>query len=75
MSRLPLLTAKELMKILLKIGFVQKRQKGSHVFFEHPDGRITVIPNHPGEIIDRGLLHKIIRHDLLMDIVEFTKIR
>jgi len=75
MSRLPLLKAKEIIKILLKIGFVQKRQKGSHVFFEHPDGRTTVIPNHPGEIIDRGLLHKIIRHDLMMDVEQFIKIR
>ncbi len=27
---------------------------------QHPDGRTTVVPNHPGETIDRGLLRKII---------------
>jgi predicted RNA binding protein YcfA (HicA-like mRNA interferase family) len=32
MSRLPLLTAKDLIKILLKLGFELKRQKGSHKF-------------------------------------------
>ena len=58
MSKLPLLTAKEVVKVLLKLGFVFKRQKGSHMFFEHPDGRTTVIPNHPSEQIDRGLLSK-----------------
>jgi len=34
------------------------------MFFEHPDGRTTVIPNHPGEEIDRGLLNKIVKRDL-----------
>jgi len=34
MSKLPLLTAKELSKILLNLGFENKRQKGSHIFFE-----------------------------------------
>jgi len=67
MSKLPLLTSREVTKILLKMGFVFKRQKGSHKFFEHPDGRTTIIPNHPGEQIDRGLLNKIIRQDLQMD--------
>ncbi|NCO55221.1 MAG: type II toxin-antitoxin system HicA family toxin [Bacteroidetes bacterium] len=67
MSKLPLLTSREVTKILLKMGFVFKRQKGSHKFFEHPDGRTTIIPNHPGEQIDRGLLNKIIRQDLQID--------
>ena len=47
MSKLPLLTATEIMKILKKLGFEFKRQRGSHMFFEHSDGRTTVIPNHP----------------------------
>jgi predicted RNA binding protein YcfA (HicA-like mRNA interferase family) len=75
MSKLPLLTAAEIIKILLKIGFELKRQKGSHMFFQHSDGRTTVIPNHPGEKIDRGLLNKIIKHDLQITIDEFNKIR
>ena len=73
MAKLPLLTAKEMTKILKKIGFKLKRQEGSHMFFEHPDGRTTVIPNHPGEDIDRGLLNKIIKHDLRMSRDEFVK--
>ncbi len=74
MSRLPLLKAKELIKILNKLDFDFIRQKGSHMFYEHPDGRTTVIPNHPGEVIDRGLLNKIIKHDLQMTIENFLKI-
>ncbi|AJF62881.1 MAG: hypothetical protein QT11_C0001G0742 [archaeon GW2011_AR20] len=73
MSKVPLLTAREVAKILERLGFVFKRQKGSHMFFEHPDGRTTVIPNHPSEKIDRGLLNKIIKHDLQINREEFLK--
>jgi predicted RNA binding protein YcfA (HicA-like mRNA interferase family) len=71
--KVPLLSAKEIAKILGKLGFVFKRQKGSHMFFEHPDGKTTVVPNHPGEKVDRGLLNKIIKHDLKTERGEFVK--
>ena len=73
MPKLPLLTAQELVKVLKKLGFEFKRQEGSHMFFEHPDGRTTVIPNHPSEEIDRGLLNKIVKHDLKITREEFLK--
>lgn len=73
MTKLPLLNAVELSKILKRIGFELKRQEGSHMFFEHPDGRTTVIPNHGGEEIDRGLLNKIVKHDLQMTREDFMK--
>ncbi|MEK6983413.1 MAG: type II toxin-antitoxin system HicA family toxin [Nanoarchaeota archaeon] len=72
MPKLLLLTAKELAKVLGKLGFEFKRQEGSHMFFEHQDGRTTIIPNHPGEDIDRGLLNKIIKHDLKITREEFS---
>jgi len=49
MSKLPLISAVELIKIFEKIGFKIIRQKGSHIFLRHNDGRTTVIPNHPGK--------------------------
>ena len=73
MAKLPLLSANELIKILKKLGFDLKRQRGSHMFFAHSDGRTTIIPNHPGEKIDRGLLNKIIKHDLRINRDEFLK--
>ena len=73
MAKLPLMTAKDITKVLEKMGFECKRQKGSHMFFENPDGRTTVIPNHPGEKVDRGLLNKIIKHDLQLTREEFLK--
>jgi predicted RNA binding protein YcfA (HicA-like mRNA interferase family) len=54
-------SADKLIKILAKTGFKPVRQKGSHIILRHPDGRSTVIPNHPGEEIGRGLLLKILR--------------
>jgi len=40
MTRLPILTAKRLEKVLLSLGFQRVRQKGSHVKAE---GRILII--------------------------------
>lgn len=73
MTKLPLLTAKEMTKVLKKLGFELVRQEGSHMFFEHSDRRTTVIPNHGGEEIDRGLLNKIVKHDLGIEREEFMK--
>lgn len=71
MAKVPLLSAKECFKVLEKLGFVKIRQEGSHVFFRHPDGRTTIIPNHSGEDLDRGLLNKIIKKDLQISREEF----
>ncbi len=69
-----MLNAKELIRVLNKIGFKFIRREGSHMFFLHADGRTTVIPNHPGEDIGRGLLNKIIKHDLKLSREEFEKL-
>ncbi|MBA3064537.1 addiction module toxin, HicA family [Candidatus Woesearchaeota archaeon] len=53
--------------------FEKVRQEGSHVFFRHPDGRTTVVPNHPGEKLDRGLLNKIIKKDIGISREELMK--
>ena len=59
--KLPLLSAEELILILKKLGFEEIRQRGSHRYFKHPDGRATVVPIHPRRDIGRGLLRKILR--------------
>ena len=61
MSSLPALTGTDLISILKKIGFAVDRQRGSHVFMKHPDGRATVIPVHAKETIGPGLFSKILR--------------
>ena len=74
MAKLPLLSANELIKILNKTGFKVIRQSGSHVFLRHDDKRTTVIPNHFGEKIGRGLLNKIIKKDIQISREEFEKL-
>lgn len=62
MAKLPRLSGKEVIKVLEKTGFVQKRQRGSHVFMakEVDSGKITtVVPMH--KEIDTGTLLEIIR--------------
>jgi len=48
-------------RFLESLGFRQVRQKGSHRFFRHPDGRTATVPDHRGEDLGRGLLAKILR--------------
>ena len=52
MAKLPQLTANELIKIPKKFGFEVLRQKGSHIFLKHRDGRTTIAPNHAGEKLE-----------------------
>ncbi|MBU3925606.1 type II toxin-antitoxin system HicA family toxin [Patescibacteria group bacterium] len=60
-DRLPTLKAKDLIRVLRKLGFYEARQKGSHLCLKHPDGRFTLVPCHGGEDVDRGLLRQILR--------------
>jgi predicted RNA binding protein YcfA (HicA-like mRNA interferase family) len=60
MSKLPIVNAKQLEKLLLQSGFIIHRQKGSHKFYKHPDGRYTTIPHHPGEDLSRPLIKTIL---------------
>lgn len=61
MSRLPLVDFRRMEKLLLRLGFERVRQKGGHVFYRHPDGRTTTLPNHPGKDLSRPLLREILR--------------
>ncbi len=68
MTRLPILDAKTLERVLYNLGFERVRQKGSHVFYRHPDGRTTTISHHPGRDLARPLLREILREiDLTPD--------
>lgn len=60
MSKLPIVSAKEFEKILLSLGFFIQRQKGSHKFYKHSDGRYTTLPHHPGEDLSRPLIRTIL---------------
>jgi predicted RNA binding protein YcfA (HicA-like mRNA interferase family) len=61
MMRLSPLSAREISRRLLKLGFILARKRGSHTMWQHSDGRCTVLPVHKGEDIGRGLLKSILR--------------
>jgi len=61
MSRVPMVSFKMMERVLLRLGFEIVRQKGSHVFYRHPDGRTTTLPNHPGRDLARPLLRETLR--------------
>jgi predicted RNA binding protein YcfA (HicA-like mRNA interferase family) len=62
-EKLPVLSGKEVIKALSRIGFVAVRQRGSHVYLRNPDGRRTVVP-----------LHEELNRSTLMDILSEVKL-
>lgn len=74
MTRLAPIPARELQTILSRPGFRLVRQNGSHAFWQHKDGRVTVVPVHKGKDIGRGLLRQIIR-DVGIDLEESASLR
>jgi predicted RNA binding protein YcfA (HicA-like mRNA interferase family) len=56
MSRMPQITARELVRFLKSQGFVEERQTGSHLTMTHPESGVSVtIPMHTGCDVGRGL--------------------
>lgn len=60
MSKILPISAKKVIKALESLGFTRIRQKGSHLFMQHPDGRTTIVPIHSGKDLGKGILRKII---------------
>lgn len=71
MSRFPTISFRSLIQRVKRLGFKRIRQKGSHIRFVHNDGRKLTIPDHGQKDVPHGLLMKIIRHDLEIDIETF----
>ena len=65
--KLPQISGKELVKKLMKLGFVVTRQRGSHISIKKntPNETIKItIPNHKN--IKKGTLHQIIKSTKLV---------
>ena len=70
MAKLPRkISGKDLLKVFQRLGFQLVRQRGSHVFLRHPDGRRLTIPVY--DVVPVNLLSwilaeaKITRQDFL----------
>lgn len=68
--KLPLLSGKQVLSALSRLGFVEAHRKGSHVKMKHADGRVIVFPVH--DEVDRYTLKGALR-DAGVDIDEFLE--
>ena len=68
--KLPLLSGRQVLAALQRMGFVEIHRKGSHVKMEHQDGRRIVFPFH--DEVDRFTLKGALR-DADVDPEEFLK--
>ncbi len=72
MSKLQIIDAQTMEKLLFFLGFKGVRQKGSHVFYRHPDGRTTTVPHHKGRVLARPLIREILK-DIEITVDEYTQ--
>ena len=71
MREIPVLRAREVIRRLEALDFVEVRQRGSHKQFRHADGRVTTVPVHSGRDISPALLRQICR-DINLPVREFV---
>jgi predicted RNA binding protein YcfA (HicA-like mRNA interferase family) len=75
MTRMPQVTARELVQFLKAQGFVEDRQSGSHLTLWHEERNVSVtIPIHTGCDIGRGLAIRILK-DSGFSVEEFLRLR
>ena len=73
MSRMPQVTARELVAFLKKHGFVDDRQTGSHLtLWNEESSRSVTVPIHSGCSLGRGLAVRILK-DAGFTVEEFVK--
>ena len=70
MSRLPLLSGKDIVRVLSRFGYRIVRQRGSHIRLMCPGKKSVTVPDH--KVIGPGLLKKILR-DIEMFTEDFKK--
>lgn len=74
-EKLPVLTARELIAILKKLGFEESHTRGSHRTFKRiTDHRRTTIPFHAGRALKKGLLRGIL-NDIGLTVEELNRLR
>ncbi len=71
MSKLPVVAARQVVKVAQKVGFEFDRQKGSHaVYVRVSDKRRIVIPVHKGRDLKPGTLRGLIE-DMGLSVEKF----
>jgi predicted RNA binding protein YcfA (HicA-like mRNA interferase family) len=70
--KLPVVSGKQVINVLGRIGFVLSSQRGSHVKMRHPDGKIVIVPMHNELAI--GTLKSILRQAGI-DVNDFIQLK
>ncbi len=74
-GNLPSLSPIKVVRALKRAGFVEVRQKGSHlILFNDATNRRVTIPMHKGKDIKKPLLRKIIELEAFMSVEDFLKL-
>jgi len=61
-QKIPVVTGTQLVKVLETVGFIARRQKGSHLhLFRERDRRRVTVPVHKGKDIPTGTLKAILK--------------
>ena len=68
--KLPLLSGRQVLRTLERLGFVEVHRRGSHVKMRHSDGRMIVFPLH--DEVDRFTLKGALS-DAEIDLQEFIR--
>ncbi|HEX5482600.1 MAG TPA: type II toxin-antitoxin system HicA family toxin [Terriglobia bacterium] len=71
---MPSASARDFQTIARRLGFIRRRQTGSHERWNHPDGRAMTIPLHGGREIGPPLFFKLLRQ-LGVNQEQFQKLR
>ena len=58
---LPKATAKEIIAVLEKVGFILSRQSGSHKIYKNQSGKRVTVPSHSGKILHPKVLKSILK--------------
>jgi len=72
--KLPVITAREVVRVAIKVGFVFDRQKGSHAVYDRERDRARiVVPMHAGKTIKPKTLAGILE-DMGLTMEEFRNL-
>ena len=61
MARLPRVTARQIVGVLEKLGFVLARQSGSHMIYKNSAGKRATVPFHAAKVLHPKVLKSIMR--------------
>lgn len=71
MPNLPVISGREVIKTLSKIGYREVRRRGSHIRLSCPGKKSVTVPDY--KTISRGLLRKILR-DAELSVMRFLRL-